>query len=153
MSPSRSKRPKENHMAGKVSSITKPPAVSDVHILWITAGLSCDGDSVSVTAAEQASIEDVLLVAIPGLAKGHLHNLLLAYENSEEEGYWAAWGTNTDTGQPITTCEWIDRLAPQATAVIGAGTCATYGGIHAMEGNTPGCVGSADYLGRGLQAE
>ena len=32
-------------MAEKVSSITKAPAVSDVHILWITAGLSCDGDS------------------------------------------------------------------------------------------------------------
>ena len=58
-------------MAEKVSSITKAPAVSDVHILWITAGLSCDGDSVSVTAAEQPSIEDVLLGAIPGLPKVH----------------------------------------------------------------------------------
>ncbi len=57
-------------MAEKVSSITKAPAVSDVHILWITAGLSCDGDSVSVTAAEQPSIEDVLLGAIPGSAQG-----------------------------------------------------------------------------------
>ena len=30
----------------KASTMTthKPPAVSDVHILWITAGLSCDGD-------------------------------------------------------------------------------------------------------------
>jgi hydrogenase small subunit len=138
-------------MAEKVSSITKPPAVSDVHILWITAGLSCDGDSVSVTAAEQPSIEDVLLGAIPGLPKVHLHNPVLAYENGDEfmkffyeaekglldpfvlvvegsipnekikkEGYWAALGTNPDTGQPITTCEWIDRLAPKALAIIGA---------------------------------
>ena len=45
------------------------------------------------------------------------------------------------TGQPITTCEWIDRLAPKAWAVIAAGTCATYGGIHAMEGNPTGCMG------------
>ena len=51
------------------------------------------------------------------------------------------------TGQPITTCEWIDRLAPKAWAVIAAGTCATYGGIHAMEGNPTGCMGLADYLG------
>ena len=36
-------------------------AVSDVHVLWITAGLGCDGDSVSITAATQPSIEDVLL--------------------------------------------------------------------------------------------
>ena len=68
----------------KASTITKAPAVSDVHILWITAGLSCDGDSVSVTAAEQPSIEDVLLGAIPGLPKVHLHNPVLAYENGAE---------------------------------------------------------------------
>src|SRR6201996_9500446 len=59
-----------------------PPA--EVHILWITAGLSCDGDSVSVTAAEQPSIEDVLMGAIPGLPKVHLHNPVLAYENGDE---------------------------------------------------------------------
>jgi Ni,Fe-hydrogenase I small subunit len=45
------------------------PAVAEVHILWITAGLGCDGDSVSITAATQPSIEDVLLGAIPGCQK------------------------------------------------------------------------------------
>ena len=39
----------------------KPSPVAEVHILWITAGLGCDGDSVSVTAATQPTIEDVLL--------------------------------------------------------------------------------------------
>ncbi len=38
----------------------KPSPVAEVHILWITAGLGCDGDSVSVTAATQPSIEDSL---------------------------------------------------------------------------------------------
>jgi hydrogenase small subunit len=157
---------------------TRPPAVSEVHILWLTAGLSCDGDSVSVTAAEQPSIEDVVLGAIPGLPKVHLHNPVLAYEVGDEfmeyfykaergelepfvlvvegsipnekikaEGYWAAQGTDPQTGQPITTCEWIDRLTPRALAVIAVGTCATYGGIHAMAGNPTGCMGLADYLG------
>ena len=127
----------------------RPPAVSDVHIVWITAGLGCDGDSVSVTAAEQPSLEDVLLGAIPGLPKVHLHNPVLAYEIGDDfmkyfyeaeqgtldpfvlvvegsipneeiksEGYWAAVGTDPTTGQPITTCEWIDRLAPKALAVV-----------------------------------
>ena len=68
-------------------------------------------------------------------------------ETNKEEGYWASFGTDPKTGQPITTCEWIDRLAPRAWAVIAAGTCATYGGIHAMEGNPTGCMGLADYLG------
>src|SRR5437868_1629352 len=62
----------------------KSSPVKDVHILWITAGLSCDGDSVSVTAAEQPSIEDVLLGAIPGLPKVHLHNPVLAYEVGDD---------------------------------------------------------------------
>src|SRR6202140_4374126 len=155
----------------------KPSPVAEVHILWITAGLGCDGDSVSITAATQPSIEDVLLGAIPGLPKVHLHNPVLAYEVGDEfmqywyraaegklnpfvlvvegsipnekikkEGYWAALGTDVKTGQPITTCEWIDRLAPKALAGIGAGTCATYGGIHAMAGNSPGGMGLAAFF-------
>src|SRR5579871_6168673 len=112
----------------------RAPAVKEIHILWITAGLGCDGDSVSITAATQPSIEDVILGAIAGLPKVHLHNPVLAYENGDEfmkymyqaeegkldpfvlvvegsvpnekiksEGYWAAVGTDTKTGQPITT--------------------------------------------------
>src|SRR5438477_555083 len=42
----------------------RAPAVKEVHVLWITAGLSCDGDSVSITAASQPSIEDVPLGGI-----------------------------------------------------------------------------------------
>ena len=68
-------------------------------------------------------------------------------EKIKREGYWAAMGTDAETGQPITTNEWIDRLAPKALAVVAIGTCATYGGIHAMEGNPTGCMGLADYLG------
>ena len=68
-------------------------------------------------------------------------------EKIKSEGYWAALGTDKKTGQPITTCEWIDRLAPKAWAVVAVGTCATYGGIHAMAGNPTGCMGLADYLG------
>jgi hydrogenase small subunit len=154
------------------------PAVSEVHILWLTAGLSCDGDSVSITAAMQPAIEDFVFGAIPGLPKVHLHNPVLAYECGDEflqffhdaaegrldpfvlvmegsipnekikaEGYWAAMGADKATNQPITTCEWIDRLAPKAWAAVTAGTCAAYGGIHAMEGNPTGCMGLADYLG------
>src|SRR6204780_4027322 len=65
-------------------STQKAPAVKEVHIVWITAGLGCDGDSVSITAATQPSIEDVLLGAIPGLPKVHLHNPVLAYEVGDD---------------------------------------------------------------------
>ena len=45
------------------------------------------------------------------------------------------------------TTEWLDRLAPKALAIVAAGTCATYGGIHAMAGNPTGAMGVPDYLG------
>jgi len=68
-------------------------------------------------------------------------------EKNHAEGSWAGFGIDKETGQPIPTCTWIDRLAPKAWAVVTAGTCAAYGGIHAMEGNPTGAMGLADYLG------
>ena len=68
-------------------------------------------------------------------------------ETNKAEGYWSGFGTDAKTGQPITVCQWIDWLAPRAWAVVACGTCATYGGIHAMQGNPTGAMGLADYLG------
>src|SRR5207248_5834094 len=62
----------------------RPPAIAEMHVLWITAGLGCDGDTIAITAATQPSLEDVLLGAIPGLPKVHLYNPVLAYENGDE---------------------------------------------------------------------
>jgi hypothetical protein len=153
--------------------------ITEIDILWMTAGLGCDGDTIAMTGATQPSIEDIVLGALPWTPKVNFYNPFLAYENGDDfvrpfrdaaedksgrpfilvvegsipdennksEGYWASFGTDPLTGQPITTCEWIDRLAPKAWAIIATGTCATYGGIHAMEGNPTGCMGLPDYLG------
>jgi hydrogenase small subunit len=152
--------------------------IAEIDILWITAGLGCDGETIAMTAATQPSIEDIVRGGLPWIPTVRFHNPVLAFENGEEflkpfreaaagkrspfilvvegsipnennkdAGYWASLGTDEQTGQPITTCAWIDWLAPKAWAVIAAGTCATYGGIHAMEGNPTGCMGLADYLG------
>src|SRR5512144_1729529 len=59
--------------------------VDEVHILWISEGMSCDGDSVSITAAGQPAIEEVLLGAIPGLPKVNLHNKVLSPTLGGEE--------------------------------------------------------------------
>src|ERR1700737_4921830 len=64
-------RSRRNNMATKVE---------DVHVIWIVEGLGCEGDTVSITAATQPSIEDVVLGAIPGLPKVHIYNKVLAYE-------------------------------------------------------------------------
>ena len=156
----------------------RPTPIEEIDVLWLTAGLGCDGDTIAVTGATQPSLEDLVLGAFPWIPKVRFHNPFLAYENGDEfvkffragaegklppfilvvegsipneknkaEGYWASFGTDEKTGQPITTCDWIDRLVPNAWAVVAAGTCATYGGIHAMEGNPTGCMGLPDYLG------
>jgi hydrogenase small subunit len=162
-----------------VSSEQRREPITSIDILWLTAGLSCDGDTIAMTAATQPSLEDLVLGAIPWIPKVRLINPFLSYENGDElmalyrraadgesgpfifvmegsipdetnksAGYWAAFGTDPATGQPIPTCDWIDRLAPKAWAVVAAGTCAAYGGIHAMAGNPTGCMGLAEYLGR-----
>ncbi len=161
-----------------VSAMGPTSTLDAMDVLWLTAGLGCDGDTVSITAATQPSLEDLVLGALPGVPRLRLHNPVLAYENGADflgiwhqaaagelqpfilvmegsipnegnkaEGYWAGFGADPGTGQPLTTCSWIDRLAPRAWAVVTAGTCSAYGGIHAMAGNPTGCMGLADYLG------
>ena len=160
-----------------------------VHILWMNGGLSCDGDSVALTAATQPSIEEIVLGALPGLPKvavhwplidfecgpeqgadnfiewwhkadrGELETFVLVVEGSipneaiKSEGYWCGFGNNPLTGQPMTTSEWLDRLAPKATAVLAVGTCATYGGIHAMAGKSDRSHGCAGLFGLGLEIQ
>ncbi len=167
-------------MAGNSGGDGSAPraAIEEMCILWITAGLGCDGDTIALTAATQPTLEELLLGGVPGVPRVVLHNPFLDFENGDAflapfrraadgrlgpfilvvegsipnealaaDGYWAALGSDPDTGQPITTCEWIDRLAPRAWAVLAAGTCSSYGGIHAMSGNPTGAMGLPDYLG------
>ena len=58
--------------------------VPEIDILWITAGLGCDGDTISMTAATQPSLKDIILGAIAGLPIVRLHNSVLAYQNGSE---------------------------------------------------------------------
>jgi Ni,Fe-hydrogenase I small subunit len=117
--------------------------IAEIDVLWITAGLGCDGDTIAMTAATQPSLEDILTGGMPWIPKVNFLNPFFAIENGDEfmqrfhlaaqaklapfilvvegsipdetnrkEGYWASFGTDAATGQPITTCEWIDRLRP-----------------------------------------
>ena len=88
-------------------------------------------------------------------AAGNLEPFILVLEGSvpNEEisgaGHWATFGSDPITAEPITTCRWIDRLAPRADVVLAVGTCAAFGGIPAMRGNPTGAMGLRDYLGAG----
>ena len=93
--------------------------------------------------AERGEIDPFVLVV-----EGSIPN-----EAIKKEGYWCGFGNNFETGQPMTTSEWLDRLAPKALAIVCVGTCATYGGIHAMAGNPTGAMGVPDYLGWGWKSK
>lgn len=149
----------------------------EIDILWLTAGLGCDGESVALTNATQPSLEDILSGAIPNIPKVNFHNPLYAYESSEDfirifhkaanaqikdfilvvEGSvpdetnkaGGYWATfGVDENlEPITTSDWINRLVKKAWAVVAMGTCSAYGGVHASVGNPTGAMGLPDYLG------
>lgn len=150
----------------------------EITVIWLTAGLGCDGESVAITAATQPGLEDIVMGGLPGIPKVRFLNPFYSFENASEyinylelgcmdelgdfilviegsipdetnkkEGYWATLGVDRETGQPKLTVDWIDGLAPKAWAIMAVGTCATYGGIHAMEGNPTGAMGLPDYLG------
>ena len=42
------------------------PPMKEIDVLWITAGLGCDGDTIAMTAATQPSIEDIVRAGFPG---------------------------------------------------------------------------------------
>jgi hydrogenase small subunit len=74
---------------------------------------------------------------------------------AKDGGYFSAMGAeNPDSDehdpwaeQPVSTAEWIKRLAPGAAVMIAIGTCATWGGVPAAIGNPTGSMGLMDYLG------
>jgi hydrogenase small subunit len=67
-------------------------------------------------------------------------------------GYFSAMGVSAideeNAGQPVPTATWLARLAPGAAATIAIGTCATWGGIPAAEGNPTGAMSVMDFLGK-----
>jgi hydrogenase small subunit len=91
-------------------------------------------------------------------AAGRLAPMMVVLEGSVPndqvagEGHWATFGVDADSGQPISTCTWLDRLVPEADVVVAVGTCAAYGGIPAMRNNPTGAMGLRDYLGSGWRS-
>ncbi len=164
--------------------MTNELRIDYLDILWITAGLGCDGDTIAMTAATHPSLEDLLGGVLPGVPALGFHNPVLSPRNGDDflapfrtaaagegppfilivegsipderrsgEGCWAGFGVNPETGDPIPTCWWLSELAPKAWAVLTAGTCSAFGGIHAMAGNPTGCMGLSDFLGSDFRSK
>src|SRR6201990_3124959 len=78
-------------MATQASPYAKQKETEAVtaHVLWMTTGLSCEGDSVAMTSATNPSLEDIILQAIPGMPKVVVHNQVVDYAVGQE--YAQAW--------------------------------------------------------------
>src|SRR2546428_697467 len=67
--------------------------IDAVHVVWITAGLGCDGDTIAMTAASLPSIEELVAGALPGVPRVILHNPRLPY--------YLGWSFRSAAGVPI----------------------------------------------------
>ncbi|QQS47386.1 MAG: hydrogenase expression protein HypE [Acidobacteriota bacterium] len=157
------------------------PSLQTVYLVWVT-GAGCNGCTLAMLEASEPGIEDLMLGNVPDAphvvlihpelslesgdtfrnqmeraAQGKLSPFVLVLEGAIPDESLAGQGSfsrigTTAEGIPITTGQWIDRLAPEAEAVIAIGSCATWGGIPASDGNPIGARGLEDYLGRDFQS-
>lgn len=146
-----------------------------LHVLWMSAA-GCDGCSMAMLGASEPALESLLQGGVADLppidlvhplialesgdtyrrhfeqaARGETEPLVLVLEGSLMDETRAGDGSFSrlgfEGGRALTTTDWIDRLAPRADAVIAIGSCATWGGIPAAEGNPTGAHGLEQHLG------
>ena len=95
--------------------------------------------------AWQGKLEDPYVI----VAEGSIADERIAARTG---GYFSAMGTEvlSPGGEscPVPSATWIKRLAPGAAATIAIGTCATWGGVPAAEGNPTGAMSLMDFLGK-----
>jgi len=152
-----------------------------VYLVWLS-GAGCNGCTMAMLGSSEPGIEDLILGNVPDVprvilvhpdlamesgdaflanleqaADGRLSPFVLVVEGAIAEeslagqGSFSRLGTSAD-GRPVTIADWVDRLAPQAEAVIAIGSCASWGGIPAADGNPTGAKGLEDYLGRDFKS-
>lgn len=160
--------------AGQAKAGSESP--ERLHLIWIT-GASCDGCTMAMLGATNPGLEDLLLGRVPDaprltlvhpvlalesgdsyraqlerVARGEAGAFILVLEGSVLDESLAGEGSFSRLGmqgeRPMTTAAWVDRLAPQAEAVVAIGSCATWGGIPAAAGSPTGAMGLEDYIGR-----
>lgn len=98
----------------------------------------------SLEKAERGELDAPFVIVYEGSVADE--NLTIEGEPWAAEGALPTWAP-TDQRRRVPTAEWLRRLAPGAAAVIAIGTCATWGGVPAAEGNPTGSMSVMDFLG------
>jgi len=139
-------------------------AISETPIVWIQGG-ACSGCSVSVLNSVSPTIQDIILgevvpghrvnlsfhpnisagqgdqimSVLRGYAKGEPGKFLLVVEGgipTKDGGVYCKIGE--EDGHGVTILQHVQELAPKALAIVGIGTCASFGGIPAADPNPTG---------------
>ncbi|HVP49605.1 MAG TPA: hydrogenase small subunit [Candidatus Bathyarchaeia archaeon] len=147
-------------------------AVKEYPLIWMQTS-ACSGCSVSVINTIHPSIKNVILDQIlPGYqlyldyhstlmaATGKLSTDTALETASKYKGKYiyivegaiptqsdGMYGTlGEENGKPVTMLTWVERLAPDAMAILAVGTCAAYGGVAGAKPNPSGARGIGDVL-------
>jgi hydrogenase small subunit len=98
----------------------------------------------SMELAEKGELDAPYVIVYEGSIADE--NLTINGEPWAAEGALPTWAPDEERRR-ISTAEWMRRLAPGAAAVIAIGTCATWGGIPASDGNPTAAMSVMDFLG------
>src|ERR671916_142884 len=120
-----------------------------IHVLWINAGLSCDGDSVALTAATQPSIEEIALGALPGLPKVAVHWPLIDFECGPNGGAddFLEWFFKADRGELEPFVLVVEGSIPNEKIKDEGYWCGFGNDPATGQPNTTSAMGVPDYLG------
>lgn len=153
-----------------------PMTFSRFNLVWLT-GPSCDGCTIRALGDPTAGgLEALLTGRVEGVPPVHLYHCALSFETGDafvehlreaargeldpfaliveasvpdesraRPGFFSVQGTDGDV--PISTAQWLERLAPRAAVVIGWGDCGAFGGPHSNDPNPTGATGAWTYLG------
>ncbi len=144
--------------------------MKEYQVLWLQ-GAGCTGCSISILNSQSPKIKNLLLdELVPGssitvlfqptimTASGEIAfdivrqaerkgEYILVVEGAiptADEGIYAISGE--DNGKPVTLLEKVKNLGEKAIAVIGLGSCASFGGIAAASPNPTGAKGVGEVL-------
>ncbi len=118
-----------------------------VHVLWINAGLSCDGDSVALTAATQPSVEEIALGALPGLPRIAVHWPLIDFECGQDGADdFLEWFPRPTAANWSRSCWW--SRAPSRTRSSRAGYWCGFGNDPRPASRSPPASGSTGWRPR-----
>lgn len=130
----------EELLTGSLPGI--PVIILHHYVLSLESG---DHFTHSLELAAQGRLEWPYVIVYEGSIPDE--NLTVRGEPWAAEGALPLWAP-ADQRERVPTAEWVRRLAPGAAAVIAIGTCATWGGIPAADGNPTGAMSVMDFLGK-----